>query len=51
MKMEAETNAESDRKQREEIDKLNAADSMVFNTEKQLNEYGDKIPADKRDCY
>ncbi len=48
MKAEAEANAETDRKQREEIDKLNAADSLIFNTEKQLNEYGDKLPADKR---
>lgn len=48
MKAEAEANAEADRKQREEIDKLNAADSLIFNTEKQLNEYGDKIPADKK---
>lgn len=48
MKAEAEANAETDRKQREEIDKLNAADSMIFNTEKQLNEYGDKVPADKK---
>jgi molecular chaperone DnaK len=48
MKAEAEANAESDRKQREEIDKLNAADSMIFNTEKQLKEYGDKVPADKK---
>lgn len=48
MKAEAEANAETDRKQREEIDKLNAADSMIFNTEKQLKEYGDKVPAEKR---
>jgi molecular chaperone DnaK len=48
MKAEAEANAETDRKQREEIDKLNAADSMIFNTEKQLKEYGDKVPEDKK---
>jgi molecular chaperone DnaK len=48
MKAEAEANAETDRKQREEIDKLNAADSLIFNTEKQLKEYGDKVPADKK---
>ncbi len=48
MKTEAEANAEADKKQREEIDKLNTADSMIFNTEKQLKEYGDKVPADKR---
>jgi molecular chaperone DnaK len=48
MKAEAEANAEADKKQKEEIDKLNAADSLVFNTEKQLKEFGDKIPADKK---
>jgi molecular chaperone DnaK len=48
MKAEAEANAEADRVQREEVDKLNAADALIFNTEKQLNEYGDKIPADKK---
>jgi len=48
MKAEAEANAEADRKQREEVDKLNTADSLIFNTEKQLKEYGDKVPADKR---
>ncbi|MCD6090006.1 MAG: molecular chaperone DnaK [Bacteroidales bacterium] len=48
MKAEAESNAESDRKLKEEIDKLNQADSLVFQTEKQLKEYGDKVPADKK---
>ncbi|MEI6347941.1 MAG: molecular chaperone DnaK [Bacteroidota bacterium] len=48
MKAEAEANADSDRKQKEEIDKLNAADSLVFTTEKQLKEFGDKVPADKK---
>lgn len=48
MKKEAEANAEADRKQKEEIDKLNHADSMIFQTEKQLKEYGDKLPADKK---
>lgn len=48
MKAEAEANAESDRKIKEEADKLNAADALVFQTEKQLKEYGDKIPADKK---
>ncbi|MBN2236033.1 MAG: molecular chaperone DnaK [Bacteroidales bacterium] len=48
MKTEAEANAESDRKMKEEIDKLNQADSLVFQTEKQLKEYGDKVPADKK---
>jgi molecular chaperone DnaK len=48
MKAEAEANAESDRKIKEEADKINAADSLVFQTEKQLKEYGDKLPADKK---
>jgi molecular chaperone DnaK len=48
MKDEAAANAESDRKAKEEIEKLNTADSMIFTTEKQLTEYGDKIPADKK---
>jgi molecular chaperone DnaK len=48
MKQEAEVNAESDKKIKEEIEKLNAADSMIFQTEKQLKEYGDKIPEDKK---
>jgi molecular chaperone DnaK len=48
MKNEAVANAERDKKIKEEIDKLNAADAMVFNTEKQLKEFGDKIPADKK---
>ena len=47
MKAEAEANAETDRKAKEKVDKLNAADSMIFQTEKQLKEYGDKLPADK----
>jgi molecular chaperone DnaK len=49
MKAEAEANAESDRKVKEEAEKINAADSLVFQTEKQLKEYGDKIPADKKE--
>ena len=49
MKAEAEANAEADKKAKEEVDKLNAADSLVFNTEKQLTEFGDKIPADKKE--
>lgn len=48
MKTEAEANAEADRKAKEEIDKLNSADSMIFTTEKQLREFGDKIPAEKK---
>ncbi|MDA3904667.1 MAG: molecular chaperone DnaK [Bacteroidales bacterium] len=50
MKSEAEANADSDRKLKEEIDKLNQADSLVFQTEKQLKEYGDKVPADKKEA-
>ncbi len=48
MKEEAAANAETDRKEKERIDKLNQADSTIFQTEKQLNELGDKIPADKK---
>ena len=48
MKQEAEANADADKKEREKIDKLNQADSMVFQTENQLKELGDKIPADKK---
>ena len=48
MKSEAEVNADADRKVREKAEKLNQADSLVFQTEKQLKEYGDKIPADKK---
>ena len=48
MKQEAEANADADKREREKIDKLNQADSMVFQTKNQLNELGDKIPADKK---
>ena len=48
MKAEAEANAEADKKEKERIDKLNQADSMIFQTENQLKELGDKIPADKK---
>ncbi|WP_029904541.1 molecular chaperone DnaK [Prevotella sp. 10(H)] len=48
MKDEAAANAESDKKEKEKIDKLNQADSMIFQTEKQLTELGDKVPADKK---
>jgi molecular chaperone DnaK len=48
MKAEAEANAETDRKVKEEVEKINAADSLVFQTEKQLKEYGDKLPEDKK---
>ncbi len=48
MKAEAKSNEEADKKEREKIDKMNQADSMVFQTENQLKELGDKIPADKK---
>ncbi len=48
MKEEATANAEADAKEKERIEKLNQADSMIFQTEKQLKEFGDKIPADKK---
>ncbi|WMX15671.1 MULTISPECIES: molecular chaperone DnaK [unclassified Aureispira] len=48
MKNEAEANAEADKKARETVDKINEADSVIFQTEKQLEEYGDKIPADAK---
>ncbi len=48
MRQEAEANAESDKKVKEEADKVNAADGLVFSTEKQLKEYGDKIPEEKK---
>ena len=48
MKAEAEANAEADKKEREKIDKLNQADSMIFSTENQLKELGDKLSADKK---
>lgn len=49
MKQEAELNADADRKVRENAEKLNQADGLVFQTEKQLKDYGDKIPADKKE--
>jgi molecular chaperone DnaK len=48
MRDEARANEESDRQAREKADKVNAADSMIFQTEKQLKEFGDKLPADKK---
>ena len=48
MKAEAEANAEADKKEKERIDKINQADSMIFQTEKQLKDLGDKFPADKK---
>ena len=48
MKAEAEQNAEADKKERERVDKMNQADSMIFQTENQLKEIGDKIPAEHK---
>ncbi|MFM1899338.1 MAG: molecular chaperone DnaK [Bacteroidota bacterium] len=48
MKKDAEMNAEADKQRKEETDKINAADGLVFSTEKQLSEYGDKLPEDKK---
>ncbi|MCD8043537.1 MAG: molecular chaperone DnaK [Tannerellaceae bacterium] len=48
MKEEAAANAEADQKEKERIDKLNQADSLIFQTEKQLTDLGDKLPADKK---
>jgi len=49
MKEEAEANADKDKEAKERIDKLNQADSLIFQTEKQLKEFGDKLPADKKE--
>jgi molecular chaperone DnaK len=48
MKKEAEANAESDKKVKEEVDTLNSADAMIFQTESQLKEYGEKLSPDKK---
>ncbi|MBK6699197.1 MAG: molecular chaperone DnaK [Saprospiraceae bacterium] len=48
MKNEAVANADADKKAREKVDKLNEADAMIFQTEKQMKEFGDKIPAEKK---
>ncbi len=48
MKQEAEANAEADKKAKETADKLNEADAMIFQTEKQLQDFGDKLPDDKK---
>jgi len=48
MKAEAEAHAADDKKAKEEIEKINAADSMIFQSEKNLKDYGDKLPADKK---
>lgn len=50
MKEEAQMNADADKRMKEEIDKLNAADSLIFQTEKQLKEFGDKIPSEKKEA-
>jgi molecular chaperone DnaK len=49
MKAEAEANAETDKKAKEEADKVNQADTLIFQSEKQLSEFGDKISADKKE--
>jgi len=48
MKSEAQANADTDKVEREKVDKLNGADSMIFQTEKQLKEYGEKLSADNK---
>ena len=48
MREEAKANAEADSKAKEKVDKINTADTMIFTTEKQLKEFGDKLPADKK---
>jgi len=48
MRDEAKANAETDSKAKEKVEKINTADSMIFTTEKQLKEFGDKLPADKK---
>ncbi|MBK6397203.1 MAG: molecular chaperone DnaK [Bacteroidetes bacterium] len=50
MKAEAEANAETDKKVKEETEKVNQADTMIFQTEKQLKDYSDKLPADKKEA-
>ena len=48
MKQEAEANAESDKKAKEQVDKMNSADQLIFQTEKQLSEFGEKLSEDKK---
>jgi molecular chaperone DnaK len=48
MKNEAKAHEADDKPRREKVDKMNAADSLIFQTEKQLKEFGDKLPADKK---
>lgn len=50
MKAEAQANADSDKQARERADKINMADTLIFQTDKQLQEFGDKIPADKKEA-
>jgi len=50
MKAEAEANADADKAVKEKAEKLNGADTLVFQTEKQIKEYGEKIPAEKREA-
>ncbi|NQW42559.1 MAG: molecular chaperone DnaK [Bacteroidetes bacterium] len=50
MKQEAEANAESDKIAREEVEKLNSADTLIFTSDKNLKDYGDKLPADKKEA-
>jgi len=49
MKAEAQANADEDQKARETVEKINEADSLIFQTERQLGEYGDKIPAESKE--
>ncbi len=49
MKAEAEANADEDKIVKERVEKLNAADSLIFQTEKQIKDYGDKVPAEKKE--
>ncbi len=48
LKKDAEANAEADKKAKDEVDKFNSADQMIFQTEKQLKEFGDKLSDDKK---
>jgi molecular chaperone DnaK len=50
MREEAKMHEEEDKKVKERADKMNTADSLIFQTEKQLKEFGDKIPADKKEA-
>ncbi len=50
MKAEAEAHADADKKAKEEVEKINNADGMIFQSEKNLKDYGDKIPADKKNA-